>query len=286
MKLQTDSPTYVVIYTALVSAAFTAAIMVLNAAARPAVEKNEKLFTQKALVDILFEDPQAENLPAAPEKMTEDQIVETYSSRIYETAIPGPEGAGPIQLYVAYSENLKKTDGQVTAIPAPDKIVGYAIRVNGVGFWEPISGYLALSADLTTSRGIVFVKQGETPGLGAKITEQPFRSQWAPDRELKLGPGQTDQFVYIDQNDPTSPEAPAYGRHVDAITGATQTSIAVEKFVNKDLSAFYAAAKDAQLVEKGPPAPRAGADVDEELNPTPPAGMYDADPTEDPILDE
>jgi Na+-transporting NADH:ubiquinone oxidoreductase subunit C len=121
---------------------------------------------------------------------------------------------------------------------------------------------VALGPELTYSRGVVFTRQGETPGLGAKITEEEFRNQWAPQRELRLDPPESgDKHVYISKRnrEDIPPQSPEKNRHVDAITGATQTSIAVMKFVNDDLATFYRAARAAELLSQGPPSPQQAA---------------------------
>jgi Na+-transporting NADH:ubiquinone oxidoreductase subunit C len=288
MKIDTGNPTYVILYTAVVSAAFTAAIMALNAATRPIVERNERLFRKKALVDILFHNPDAENYAKPLEQMSPDELTDLFDRRIYETSLPVPGTDQRIQLFVAYRQDIDRQGGRIAELPDKDQIVGYAIRINGVGFWEPISGYLAMGPELKYSRGIVFDKQGETPGLGAKITEKPFRSQWRPGRELQIGPDPEDgKFVYITQSAPDSKNAPSYGRHVDSITAATQTSMAVERFVNKDLLVFYDAAEAADLVAQGPPGPGQTPEMPEQPNPTPPAGQSETGgPADETILED
>jgi Na+-transporting NADH:ubiquinone oxidoreductase subunit C len=260
MNIDTSKPGYVIAYTAAISAVFTAAIMALNVLATPAIEQNELVFKNRALVEILFEDASAANLPRAPAEMSEKEILAVFDNRVYKSSLIVPETGQVMDLWTGYRSDVTRQGGRVTAIPPAEDVVGYAIRINGVGFWEPIEGYLALGPELTYSRGVVFVRQGETPGLGAKITEEPFRSQWAPERRLRLDPPEAgNKHVYITKRDRADiPEAsPEKQRHVDAITGATQTSIAVMRFVNDDLPPFYKAARSANLVSEGPPPPSA-----------------------------
>ncbi len=98
----------------------------------------------------------------------------------------------------------------------------------GMGFWDRIEGVIVLSPDLQTVRNIQFLDQKETPGLGARIEEPWF----------------TDQFkgLQIDWDNPrgdrlvvgASPDPDPKNR-VDAITGATQTSMALGRFLNDEL---------------------------------------------------
>ena len=101
----------------------------------------------------------------------------------------------------------------------------------GMGFWDRITGVVVLSPDLKKIVNIRFLDQKETPGLGARIEEPWF----------------TDQFkgLQIAWDDPVgervivgpSPDPQAKNR-VDAITGASQTSLAVMKMVNSELEEF------------------------------------------------
>ena len=49
----------------------------------------------------------------------------------------------------------------------------YIISVRGNGLWDEIWGNIALSSDLNTIVGAAFDHQGETPGLGAEIKDNP-----------------------------------------------------------------------------------------------------------------
>ncbi|HOB77180.1 MAG: NADH:ubiquinone reductase (Na(+)-transporting) subunit C [Bacteroidales bacterium] len=48
----------------------------------------------------------------------------------------------------------------------------------GMGLWGAIWGYVALENDLNTIHGAVFDHKGETPGLGAEISDLPFQNQF------------------------------------------------------------------------------------------------------------
>jgi Na+-transporting NADH:ubiquinone oxidoreductase subunit C len=79
--------------------------------------------------------------------------------------------------------------------------------------------------------GIAFYKHTETPGLGGRITEDWFSSQF---KGLPLHPIEGDQKIFYIKPAGTR-GAP---NELDAITGATNTSSAVEAFLNDDLDYF------------------------------------------------
>ena len=71
-----------------------------------------------------------------------------------------------------------------------------------------------------TERAVEFIKQNETPGLGARIAEEWFKEQFRG----KMGP-----FVLV-------PEGTAEAeKELDAITGATRTSNFVLEMINQSL---------------------------------------------------
>jgi len=53
-----------------------------------------------------------------------------------------------------------------------------AVDVVGPGLWGPIRGFVSLESDWNTIRGVTFHDHQETPGLGAEISGEAFRSQF------------------------------------------------------------------------------------------------------------
>lgn len=100
-----------------------------------------------------------------------------------------------------------------------DKI--FVMEADGRGLWGEIAGHIGLDMTLTKITGINFTLQSETPGLGARIAEDWFKEQFrgmaGPVKRVAEGTkdNKSDEF--------------------DAITGATITTVAVEKMVNETL---------------------------------------------------
>jgi len=251
------SAAYVVLYTAVVSAAFTFAIMGLNAASQGRVKANEKLLFEKAIVD-LFALGDVARLSAGEIAALVQRRVAGYTDpggdardpRRRPLSISDPQTSASIPLLVAFREDL--ASDRPIDIRDPERILGYAFPVGGQGFWAPIEGWLAVSPDLAQTLGIVFLEHSETPGLGGRISEAEFRDQFRPaQREGGKGlttapPPAGEAWIVIDQQRPERAD-PAYARHVVAITGATGTSAAVAAFLNEDLARFHRAARAAGM---------------------------------------
>ena len=80
----------------------------------------------------------------------------------------------PKKLLYLLLPNLPQKDLRPTTPPD-----GFLLPVNGAGLWGPIYGYLALKSDGDTVIGATWYLQGETPGLGANISEPSWQAQFA-----------------------------------------------------------------------------------------------------------
>jgi electron transport complex protein RnfG len=52
------------------------------------------------------------------------------------------------------------------------KVIGYAFKARGFGYQEEIEIIAAIDVELKELKGIEVLESSETPGLGAKITEE------------------------------------------------------------------------------------------------------------------
>ena len=115
------------------------------------------------------------------------------------------------------------------SIRCADGTDGMVVRVDGKGLWGPIWGYVVLAADGATVKGVAFAHKSETPGLGANITEEKFRSQFVGKR-LYDADG---QFTSVRVLKPGREPQVAAANRVDAITGATLTSNGVDAMLQQ-----------------------------------------------------
>jgi Na+-transporting NADH:ubiquinone oxidoreductase subunit C len=101
--------------------------------------------------------------------------------------------------------HLLERDGNILLIVLP---------VYGSGYASTIRAMLALEADLSTVAALTITEQGETPGLGARITEPDWQAQW-PGKELLNDQG--DIVIEVVRGEAQSVH------QVDGISGATRT---------------------------------------------------------------
>ena len=97
------------------------------------------------------------------------------------------------------------------------------LPVHGAGMWSTLYGYIALEADGNTIAGLKFHEHGETPGLGAKIDDPAWLSQWR-------GKGVYENGVPVIKV--ARGKAPPGSRHeVDGLSGATLTGQGVTNLI-------------------------------------------------------
>lgn len=118
-----------------------------------------------------------------------------------------------------------------------DQVEAYIVPIEGYGLWDIIRGYIALEPDLNTVKGISFYENHETPGLGARITEDWFINSYKGKKVLneqgelvsiKIAKGEIESAVPQNQHE----------HWVDGISGATLTGKGINEFIERDLKTY------------------------------------------------
>ncbi len=138
------------------------------------------------------------------------------------------ESASPLEIHKTYLETVKQASDSTPGVlqyMKGDSLIAYALPIQGPGFWAMIRGVVGVAADRKTITGISFYEQNETPGLGGEIVKPGFRNQF---KSKKM----------VDQGTPIEmrmASAKIDEHSVHAVTGATQTSMRLAKFMNEKL---------------------------------------------------
>lgn len=200
MKLNTNSNIYTFVYMTVVVIIVAVLLALANQSLKPRQEANILLDKQKQILGALKVDYSAGN-PA-----------EIYMVLVNDTLTYGDK-----EVYVANLNGETK----------------YILPLSGKGLWGGIGGYLALDEDKNTIYGVNFNHESETPGLGAKIVELPFREQFEG------------KHIRNAANEVVSVAVLKAGKHaegqeqVDAISGATITSSGVSTMLHEELVNNY-----------------------------------------------
>ncbi|WP_144393026.1 Na(+)-translocating NADH-quinone reductase subunit C [Pleionea sediminis] len=139
------------------------------------------------------------------------------ASKKPETSIKLSKGEDPASI------KRRSNYGKVYLLKENGKLSKIVIPVHGYGLFSTLYGFIALEADTRTVAGIRFYEHGETPGLGAEITNPQWISKW-------------DGKEVLNQNYKPSLKLVKNGadqtNEIDALSGATYTSNGVENLVN------------------------------------------------------
>lgn len=182
-----------VAFTAAVTVVFIAPITFLHLITRPIVALNEEVFLERAVLDAAGLD--------LPDSAADAKAL--FDSRIEPLAAPRAGSSLSEPVY-----RVKDGSGATA---------GWVITRTGAGLWGDITVVVGFAADRERLTGIEFLKQTETPGLGARIAERWFKEQFRG----KRGP-----FTTVGEGQPAAED------QFDAITGATSTSNAVRDILN------------------------------------------------------
>ncbi len=191
-----DKVWYPVLYMFVVTAFFSSILIGLARFSRDRVEANQRLSVEKAVLEAL--------------------------------PIELPPEASSLELHQMFLERVtgpSAPSGDAYVLMEGDKVIAYAVPLEGKGYWDTIRGFIGIASDVNTVTGISFYEQNETPGLGAEIAQPPFRAQFVGKRiaEGNRPLGLLPVGSALEESE------------VHAITGATQTSTRVERIINEDL---------------------------------------------------
>ena len=230
--MNTNSNTYTVIYSTILVVVVAAVLAFAATSLKGKQDENVKIDTISQI------------LTAANIEYTQDNVLDAYMENIHKAILVNAKGNEVGILNTTDAKELKVFDNTELKkqIDAEDKELPVYIFKNGIvvvpcygaGLWGPIWGYIGIKEDLTIAKAC-FGHKGETPGLGAKITDLPevFADKFA---------GKAIQVeIPVGKNSEADPNG------VNAISGATITSTAAGKMVNTWLG-FYKNVKWEKLI--------------------------------------
>lgn len=113
-------------------------------------------------------------------------------------------------------------------------VIGYAMPFEGNGFQGKIRIMIGVKENLNQLVGLEVLEQIETPGLGTKVTEEPFTKQFI---DLIAEP-KVDWVKGV----PASKK-----NEIQAITGATISSVAIVDIVNAGLQKLRSVEEEIRL---------------------------------------
>lgn len=202
--IDTNSNTYTIVYSTILVVIVAVLLALVSQVLSPRQEANILLDKQKQILGALkVQGDQVQGTKADPAAL--------YLSIVNDTLCYGDK-----EVYVANLNGETK----------------YILPLSGKGLWGGIGGYLALDADKNTIYGVNFNHESETPGLGAKIVELPFREQFEG-KHIRNAEGAVVSVAVLKAGKHADGQ-----EQVDAISGATITSSGVSTMLEVNLEEY------------------------------------------------
>lgn len=114
------------------------------------------------------------------------------------------------------------------------KVTNVVVPVYGYGLWNNISGYVAFESDFNTLKGVKFEHVGETPGLGARISDD----EEIPARYEGKKVFEGEKLVSITMMKGEGNNYDSDEHKVDGMSGATLTAKGVNNMLLDYLSCY------------------------------------------------
>lgn len=228
-----QSNTYIIVFSAVLTIILGGLLSLASVGLGP---------EQKEQVD---RDNKRRILAAVMDLGPEDDVLKIYEKRIQSLVvdIEGNVVGGEVtdDMFIAEQINISKEFKKppkerlfpvfkFVSAENPDQVEAYIVPMNGNGLWNEISGFVALETDLEKIKGVVLDHVGETPGLGARITEENVQARFEG-KKIYNDVGELISVRMVKQE--TGNESMYDDYHVDGLSGATMTANGVNDMLRK-----------------------------------------------------
>ena len=225
-----NSNTYQILYAAVMVLLVGSLLALIYMALKPKQNENIANDTRKQILSALH--------IAAPD---DSQVKETYEKYIIQDLLVDLDGnivdsTKNVAFEVDMKKNVKLDERQLPVMKCKmdDGSIKYVLPMYGAGLWGPIWGYVAVNDDGNVIYGANFSHEGETPGLGARIADQEFQDKFVD--KLLFHDGEFKCVVVLKKGQKSANGA----EQVDALTGATITSLGVSAMLEDCLTPYKA----------------------------------------------
>ncbi|MBV6645254.1 MAG: NADH:ubiquinone reductase (Na(+)-transporting) subunit C [Cyclobacteriaceae bacterium] len=233
-----QSNTYIIVFSAILTIVIGGLMSLTSVVLKPAQDKQVELDTKKKILGAVMDISEIED---------PNEILAIYDQRISSTVvdIEGNEitqddkGNALVAEKVNIQKNYKRSQEErfypIFMFKNESGIVdAYIFPMFGAGLWDWISGYLAVDKDLNTIRGIAFDHKQETPGLGARITDEVVQNRYKGKKIFENGSLKSVTMVKGEGHSGLT------DYQVDGMSGATMTAKGVNKMLEHYLACYTA----------------------------------------------
>lgn len=232
---------YIIVFSAILTIVLGGLLSGTSVVLKPLQDKQVELDTKKKILGAVMDISnikEPNEILALYEKRVTSTVVDIKGETMEKDAKGNPLMAEKID----FQKNHNKFKKDVASRPYPvfmymkedgSGVDAYIFPMFGSGLWDWISGFVAVDADLNTVRGVAFDHKSETPGLGARITEEAVKARFVGKKLYDAnGTLQSVSMVKGEKGDPLDEH------HIDGLSGATLTGKGLNAML-MDYFSFY-----------------------------------------------
>jgi Na+-transporting NADH:ubiquinone oxidoreductase subunit C len=210
----------------------------------PLQRKAEELDTKKQILGAVIDSDQLKSMKPEEvlsfyETRISSKVVDMEGNEVEKDADGNPVVAEKVNIGKNYKMAPEKRLYPVFMFHTEgneDNVESYVLPVYGAGLWDEIWGYVALETDLNTIGGVTFSHRGETPGLGARITNLAVQQRYQG-KEIFDESGNL-QSVSMQKGEGKDYSSDKH--KVDGLSGATITANGVNNMLKNYLNHYNA----------------------------------------------
>lgn len=238
------STNYIVGFVAIMTTIVAIVLTALFLGLKERSDQNAAIFNKRAILSAVKNQLGDKD----PKYMSSQEVLEVFSNQIEQISldmsgneVPSTEieslgyKGGQAENIDMKKEKKKPEEERVLPLYVFDtgssKI--YIVSIRGTGLWDEIWGNIALGSDMNTIVGAAFDHQGETPGLGAEIKDNPSFPNMFKGKKIYDDSGKYLSVVGVKGG--TSKEDL---HEVDVIAGATVTSDGVSEMMVRGIKYY------------------------------------------------
>lgn len=219
--MNTQSNGYTVVYSAIMVVVVAAVLTLVSQGLKDRQIANEENANRASILRSAGIEP-GEDVSADFKKYVTDGFVVDKDGNKSGNLDEAFKAASALASKTGKFENVEKYP---VLVFSKDNETKYIVPIDGSGLWDRIWGFVSFKSDFNTIDGVVFNHAGETPGLGAEMTNPKWTKQFAGKQMVEGG-----QFKGVKIYKGNASTDPLHG--IDAISGSTMTSNGVEAMVN------------------------------------------------------
>lgn len=235
------SNTYILIFTIALTIVCAGLLAGVSVALKPEHEKQIELDTKSQILGAVMDVSNVQDILATYDKRVESIVID-YKGNVIESK--NAEDVNTLKEFK--KKKLEEKLFPVYKVKSEideNAIQAYVLPMYGNGLWDLIWGFVALGPDLNEVQGAVFDHKGETPGLGARITNSAENTGGSDDFQNRFEGKEifnaNGELVGVKVLKGEGHDIPESNKHeIDGLSGATMTTSGLNSMIEAYLGYY------------------------------------------------